>query len=398
MMTLTDAGGIKMIFGMNKEKMEGLGAVHTVSEIRQQPMLWQETYNIVKENEEKIKNFLNRGLKENTRIILTGAGTSDYVGDTIYTYLAKKLNLRVEAIASTDLVSNPEEFIEENVPTILVSYARSGNSPESVGAFNLFKDNVKDISQLVITCNSEGELAKKASISDRDLCVLMPEASNDKSFAMTSSFSCMLLASLLIFDINNLEENKKYVDIVINQGNSILDTKWEDIKELTELNSSRVVYLGSGALKGLCQEMALKNLELTSGKVVSVCESVLGFRHGPKSIINDETLVIFMNSTNKYTNLYDMDLIKEINGDSGNHKLAVISYERNEELKDVCDKYIGIDGQTIPEVYTVFNYMLFGQIFGLFNSIRLGISPDNPRPDGTVNRVVKGVVIHKYNK
>ncbi|GAA0752389.1 SIS domain-containing protein [Clostridium sartagoforme] len=387
-----------MIFGMNKEKMEGLGAVHTVSEIRQQPMLWQETYNIVKENEEKIKNFLNRGLKENTRIILTGAGTSDYVGDTIYTYLAKKLNLRVEAIASTDLVSNPEEFIEENVPTILVSYARSGNSPESVGAFNLFKDNVKDISQLVITCNSEGELAKKASISDRDLCVLMPEASNDKSFAMTSSFSCMLLASLLIFDINNLEENKKYVDIVINQGNSILDTKWEDIKELTELNSSRVVYLGSGALKGLCQEMALKNLELTSGKVVSVCESVLGFRHGPKSIINDETLVIFMNSTNKYTNLYDMDLIKEINGDSGNHKLAVISYEKNEELKDVCDKYIGIDGQTIPEVYTVFNYMLFGQIFGLFNSIRLGISPDNPRPDGTVNRVVKGVVIHKYNK
>lgn len=398
MMTLTDAGGIKMIFGMNKEKMEGLGAVHTVSEIRQQPMLWQETYNIVKENEEKIKNFLNRGLKENTRIILTGAGTSDYVGDTIYTYLAKKLNLRVEAIASTDLVSNPEEFIEENVPTILVSYARSGNSPESVGAFNLFKDNVKDISQLVITCNSEGELAKKASISDRDLCVLMPENSNDKSFAMTSSFSCMLLASLLIFDINNLEENKKYVDIVINQGNSILDTKWEDIKELTELNSSRVVYLGSGALKGLCQEMALKNLELTSGKVVSVCESVLGFRHGPKSIINDETLVIFMNSTNKYTNLYDMDLIKEINGDSGNHKLAVISYEKNEELKDVCDKYIGIDGQTIPEVYTVFNYMLFGQIFGLFNSIRLGISPDNPRPDGTVNRVVKGVVIHKYNK
>ncbi len=397
-MTLTDAGGIKMIFGMDKEKMKDLGAVYTVSEIRQQPMLWEETYNIVKENEEKIKSFLSRSLKENTRIVLTGAGTSDYVGDTIYTYLAKKLNLRVEAIASTDLVSNPEEFIEEDVPTILVSYARSGNSPESVGAFNLFKDNVKDISQLVITCNSEGELAKKASISDRDLCVLMPENSNDKSFAMTSSFSCMLLASLLIFDIKNLEENKKYVDIVINQGNSILDTKWADIKELTELKSERVVYLGSGALKGLCQEMALKNLELTSGKVVSVCESVLGFRHGPKSIINDETLVIFMNSNNKYTNLYDMDLIKEINSDSGNHKLAVISYEKNEELKDVCDKYIEIDGQTIPEVYTVFNYMLFGQIFGLFNSIRLGISPDNPRPDGTVNRVVKGVVIHKYNK
>ena len=398
MMTLTDAGGIKMFFGMDNEKLKELGATYTATEIRQQPKLWGETYNIIKENEEKIKNFLSRRLKDNTRIILTGAGTSDYVGDTIYLYLAKKLNLRVEAIATTDLVSNPYEFIEENVPTILVSYARSGNSPESVGAFDLFKENVKDISQLVITCNSEGELAKKASISDSDLCILMPEDSNDKSFAMTSSFSCMLLASLLIFDIDNLEENKKYLDTVINRGNSILDNNWKDIKELVDLDASRVVYLGSGILKGLCQEMALKNLELTSGKVITVCESVLGFRHGPKSIINDDTLVIFMNSNNKYTNLYDMDLIREINGDTGNHKLAVISYEKNEELNSVCDKYIEIDGQAIPEVYTVFNYMLFGQMFGLFNSLKLGISPDNPRPDGTVNRVVKGVVIHKYNK
>ena len=191
MMTLTDAGGIKMFFGMDNEKLKELGATYTATEIRQQPKLWGETYNIIKENEEKIKNFLSRRLKDNTRIILTGAGTSDYVGDTIYLYLAKKLNLRVEAIATTDLVSNPYEFIEENVPTILVSYARSGNSPESVGAFDLFKENVKDISQLVITCNSEGELAKKASISDSDLCILMPEDSNDKSFAMTSSFSCM---------------------------------------------------------------------------------------------------------------------------------------------------------------------------------------------------------------
>ena len=165
-----------------------------------------------------------------------------------------------------------------------------------------------------------------------------------------------------------------------------------------ELGCERVVYLGSGALKGLCQEMALKNLELTSGKTVTVCESVLGFRHGPKSIINDNTLVIFMNSINEYTNLYDMDLIREIHGDVGNHKLAVISYKKNDELNSLCDRYIEINGEDIPEIYTLFNYMLFGQMFGLFSSLHLGISPDNPRPDGTVNRVVKGVIIHPYNK
>jgi len=398
MTTLSVRGGIKMIFGMEMDKINALGATYTATEIKQQPKLWLETYNIVKENEETIKDFFKRRLKSNTRIILTGAGTSDYVGDTAYLHLAKTLNLRVEAIATTDLVSNPYEFIEEDTPTILVSYARSGNSPESVGAYDIFQENIKDISQLVITCNKDGELAKKARDCNNNLCLLMPELSNDKSFAMTSSFSCMLLATLLSFDIENIDKNKKYVDIVVNQGNEILENKWQDVKELVDYDAERIVYLGSGILKGLCQEMALKNLELTSGKKVTVCESVLGFRHGPKSIINDNTLVIFMNSTNKYTNLYDIDLIKEISGDSGDHKLAVISYRKNEELNGLCNKYIEIDGQAIPEVFTVFNYMLFGQMFGLFSSLKLGISPDNPRPDGTVNRVVKGVIIHKYNK
>lgn len=387
-----------MIFGFSEDMLKKLGATFTATEIRQQPKLWRETYNIVKQNKNKIEEFLNKNLKSNTRIILTGAGTSDYVGDSLYLHLAKTLNLRVEAIATTDLVSNPHEFLDEDTKTILVSYARSGNSPESIGAYDIFKDNVKDIAQLVITCNEEGQLARKSLEDENTLCLLMPKESNDKSFAMTSSFSCMLLATLLTFDIKNLEQNKKYVDIISDKADFILDNDWKEIIELVELGCERVVYLGSGALKGLCQEMALKNLELTSGKTVTVCESVLGFRHGPKSIINDNTLVIFMNSVNEYTNLYDMDLIKEIHGDVGNHKLAVISYKKNDELNSLCDRYIEINGEDIPEIYTLFNYMLFGQMFGLFSSLHLGISPDNPRPDGTVNRVVKGVIIHPYNK
>lgn len=387
-----------MIFGFTEERLKELGAEFTGTEIRQQPKLWRETYRIINGNKNKIEEFLNKNITSNTRIILTGAGTSDYVGDSVYLHLAKTLKLRVEAIATTDLVSNPQEFLEEDTKTILVSYARSGNSPESVGAYDIFQENVKDIAQLVITCNENGELAKKSMKNDNALCLLMPKESNDKSFAMTSSFSCMLLATLLAFDIKNLEENKKYVDRVSDQADLILDNKWNEVKDLVDLNCERVVYLGSGALKGLCQEMALKNLELTSGKTVTVCESVLGFRHGPKSIINDNTLVIFMNSTNEYTSLYDMDLIREIHGDLGNHKLAVISYKKNDELNSLCDKYLEIDGQEVPEVYTVFNYMLFGQMVGLFSSLHLGISPDNPRPDGTVNRVVKGVIIHPYNK
>lgn len=346
-----------MIFGKNNEELNNLKAIYTATEIRQQPRLWERTYEIVKNNKDKIRDFLNKNLSKDTRIVLTGAGTSDYVGDTVVSELKRNLEARIEAIATTDLVSNYKDYIEKDTQTILVSFARSGNSPESIGAYDLFESKVTNISQVVITCNEEGKLAEKANKCTNSLVLLMPEESNDKSFAMTSSFSCMLLAAILMFDIDNLEKNKEFVDIVVDQGEKILENNWIDVKELVDYECNRVVYLGSGILKELCQEMALKNLELTSGKIVTVCESVLGFRHGPKSIIDDKTLVIIMNSTDKYTNLYDMDLISEIYSDSGDHKLAVISYKKDENLKDTCNKYITVEGIDIPEIYTVFNYI-----------------------------------------
>ncbi|MBS4843010.1 MAG: SIS domain-containing protein [Clostridium butyricum] len=385
-----------MIFGKSLEELEKIKAIFTATEIRQQPELWRETYKLILDQKEAIQRFINKNVDKNTRIVLTGAGTSDYVGDTVALELNKKLEAKVEAIATTDIVSNPNEYIEKNVKTILVSYARSGNSPESIGAYDLFENNVDDITQIVITCNKDGDLAKRCVNNEKNMLVLMPEKSNDKSFAMTSSFSCMTLATLLIFDIENIEKNKEFVEIVSSQAEEILDNRWSEIKQLVDYESERVVYLGSGTLKGLCQEMALKNLELTSGQVTTICESVLGFRHGPKSIINDKTLVIIMATNEEYTKLYDIDLIKEIHNDLGNHKLAVITYENDEIMKENCSNYICVNGKTIPNIYKIFNYMIFGQMFGYLSSLKLNISPDNPRPDGTVNRVVKGVVIHQY--
>ena len=339
------------IFGFTQEELSNLKATYTANEIYQQPELWKETLNIVENNKESINKFLEKNLnKDNVRIILTGAGTSAYVGDTIYLYLAKKLGKRVEAIATTDFVSNPDEYIDENANTILVSYARSGNSPESVGTYDLFEKKVKNLAHIVVTCNKEGELAKKSQEKEGNLVLLMPEKSNDKSFAMTSSFTCMTLATLLLFDIANLEENKKIVEELATKGQASLDNQWKDAKAISDLGAERIVYVGSGALKGLCHEMALKNLELTSGKQVTVCESILGFRHGPKSIINNNTLVIFLCSTNDYTALYDYDLIKEVYNDEGTQKVAVLNYFDRENLKEISHKYITANGSKLNDL------------------------------------------------
>lgn len=384
------------IFGFSSARLEELGATYTATEVYQQPRLWEQAMNYIKENQAEFGAFMSKVLATpNLNIVLTGAGTSAYVGDTIYSHIEKATKVPTYAIATTDIVSNPDNFIKKETPYLLVSFARSGNSPESVAAYNLFEQKADTVYQLVITCNKEGALAKKASSTDKGLLMLMPEESNDKSFAMTSSFTCMMLSALLMFELNNLENNTKAFEEVIANGKNILDNDWETIKSIADYGYDRIVYLGSGALAGLCKEMALKNLELTSGKYITVCESVLGFRHGPKSIINDRTLVIFLTSTNEYTHLYDFDLIKEVYTDNGEQKVITLDYMNRENLREISDVYMNYNGSEIADAFVGFNYILFGQIFALFNSVNLGISPDNPRPDGTVNRVVQGVIIHE---
>jgi len=386
-----------MLFGKEAAEWASLGGMDTAAEIAQQPILWRETCGIIAENRDRIARFVEEYVTPETRIVMTGAGTSDYVGDTVVEALRDLLPCRVEAIASTDIVSAPYECIEADVPTILISYARSGNSPESMGAYDLFQQEVSVLQQLVITCDAEGELAKKAEKMENAFVLLMPEASNDKGFAMTSSYSCMLLSTLLFFDLDNLEWNTIRMERLAGTAEDFIARRYGEIDQMIGYGKHRVIYLGSGFYAGFCQEMALKNLELTSGKILTFNEGVMAFRHGPKSIINDDSLIVVFLSGNPYTRQYDMDMIDEIHGDAGDHKLVVVAYNGPEDLKAHCDQVIAFRGEEVPGVYRVFNYMLVGQMFGLFDSVAQGVTPDNPRPDGTVNRVVKGVTLHPYS-
>ena len=395
-------GGVRMekIFGILKDELEDKKGYITAEEIHHQPRLWADTLNIIEENKDRISSYIENKLsKENVRIIFTGAGTSAYVGDTVAPYIAKLLKKRVEAIATTDIVSRPEDYLEKDTPTILVSFARSGNSPESVATYNLAETLVDDLSQVVITCNKEGNLAISAEANEKNLLILMPDESNDKSFAMTSSFTCMMLTALMIFDMKNLSKNRDMVNVIINNGKKILDEESAEILKLVKLGYDRVVYLGDSALKGLSREAALKNLELTSGKVNTTCESVLGFRHGPKSIINDKTMVFMFVSGDEYTRKYDEDLLREMYNDKGEQKVIAIAYEGATELKAMAHKVFTVDENSkckIPDAFAALNYILYAQVFAILYSLELGISPDNPRPDGTVNRVVQGVIIYDY--
>jgi tagatose-6-phosphate ketose/aldose isomerase len=390
------------LFNMEQELLVAAKGHITALEIMQQPELWQHTVGIMENNKTRIQTFLTKALEEkNVRIVITGAGTSAYVGDIVAPYLRRILGLRVESVATTDLVSNPEDYFERDTPTILISCARSGNSPESVATYNLAESLIDTLYQVVITCNKEGDLAQKVKGKDNNLLVLMPEASNDKGFAMTGSFSCMVITLLMMFDLNRFNENKVVVQEIINCGKDILQNEAKVLQTIVANGCKRIVYLGSSVLSALAQEAALKTLELSSGKVVVLSESVLGFRHGPKSIMDDQTVVFVFLSNQPYTRQYDVDLLKELHREKGNYKIAAISYIPDKEIAGLADYVFIVNKEAVSnmeDAYAGMVYILYAQMYAFLNSLALGITPDNPRSDGTVNRVVQGVNIYSYDK
>lgn len=366
-------------------------AFWTAKEIQQQPETWGKTLKMLMENKAEIDGFLQPILaKKNIRIILTGAGTSAFVGASIAPAIMKSLGVRVEAIPTTDLVSNPHEFFQTDVPTLLVSFARSGNSPESVAAFECAEELLNDCSQLVITCNAQGALFKCCE-GDNKLALLMPEETNDKSFAMTSSFSCMMLSALNLLCPN--ENFEKQLEKSQYSASSLMKTQNMKLKSVAKQKYQRVVFLGSGIFKGLAQESALKLLELTDGRAASSFDSPLGFRHGPKAIVNNDTLVIVFISNDPYTRQYDLELLAELQKDCEVGQILSVSAQDDPIFKQ--SESIMLEGMSdVEDVFLLFPFIVCAQVYALQHSLALGNTPDNPSSSGTINRVVQGVKIH----
>jgi tagatose-6-phosphate ketose/aldose isomerase len=148
-------------------------------------------------------------------------------------------------------------------------------------------------------------------------------------------------------------------------------------------------------LQSLAAESALKMLELTDGRTVAVSESVLGFRHGPKTIVNSRTLVVVFVSNDPYTRAYDRDLLDELNRDARAGAIVAVgaesgpaAYERLElaGTRDFTDFELALI-DVIP-----------AQLLGLAQSLRFGLTPDNPNVSGVVSRVVRGVTIHPWSR
>jgi tagatose-6-phosphate ketose/aldose isomerase len=371
------AAVVSSLLGLDPELLRTGGGHVTAAEIAQQPALWRGLPTAVEARRTQLQALLEPLLRHPAlRIVLTGAGTSAFIGHILAPALTGQLGRRVDAVATTDLVSNPGSYLAEDVPTLLVSFARSGDSPESTAATQLADQYLSECRHLVLTCHPDGALARQHSGSDRSLVLAMPAAANDAGFAMTSSFTCMMLSALLVLAPELVD-----VELLAASAEEALRSGGELAARLTGRGFERVVYLGSGPLKGLAEESALKMLELTAGRVATWHDSPLGFRHGPKSVLDERTLVVAYVSADPYTRQYDVDMITQLRASMEPSSVIAIEGHQTSDLDDAARAAVLV----IP-----------AQIFALHCSLGLGLTPDNPFPSGFVTRVVHGVTIHPH--
>ena len=377
---------------LDETALDGAGALWTAREIAQQPASWRRTQDLLRQQASLIAGFLTPLLaRPDLRIILTGAGSSAFIGECLAPLLLQQLDRRVEAIATTDLLSGPRQYFQHDVPTLLVSFGRSGGSPESVAVVALAEQMLRECHQLVITCNEHGALYQRCRERPNSLAILLPAETHDRGFAMTSSFTSMMLAAWMAF--GGADDGTPEVALIARAAEDVIDQHNPTLRELAAKSYSRVVYLGSNGFKALAREAALKLLELTDGKVIATFDSPLGFRHGPKTIVTRDTLIFVFISNDPYTRRYDLDLLSELRSDALAARVIAITAQVHDAVTH--SEYLHVQQLTRAgdgDLY--FPYIVCGQLYAFHRSLSLGNKPDLPSNSGTVNRVVRGVTIH----
>jgi len=377
-----------------EDEQKARGLFFTPREIAQQPDTWETTLRIFQEHQERICSFLESAgvrdsLEKRPVVMLIGAGTSDYIGQALELLLRQKWGCEVSAVASTDLLPNLEEYLVQGRRYLWISFSRSGDSPEGVSVLEQAIQRYSSVAHLVVTCNAQARMAEICKQSARACVVVLDDAVNDRSLAMTSSFTNMVVMGQCLANAWSIEEYSEVVTQLACAGRNLLSRADEEAERIAARGFSRVCFIGAGALASVAKESALKVLEMTAGQVQAMSETVLGLRHGPMAALDTQTLLLCFVSGDRRRAKYASDLLSEI-GDKGivGERVAVGPASAKAEFAPYCDSYVAVEDD-IDDAYRPVVDVIFGQMLGLYCSVAHDLKPDSPSPDGVISRVVQ---------
>jgi len=376
------------------------GLLDTPREISQQPATWREGYRKFLPLVPGIEGFLARaGLNNRANrvaVLLVGAGTSDYIGQSLCALLQQQWRCDVKSVPSTDLLTNMDEYMVAGGKYLWISFSRSGDSSEGVAVLRSAVTRYPAIHHIVVTCNKLGQMASSFNGHANVFSIVLDDQVNDRGLAMTSSFSNMVITGQSLAHIHELNTYARILEELAAAAQGMLPKAAEMCANLVADGFSKVCFLGSGALKAAAIESGLKVLELTAGRVISFAESFLGLRHGPLSAIDSETLVVGFLSGDARRRSFELDLLEEICDKKLTAKyLAVLPGPPDDLVTQVTNNAILLPfSMPISDLYRPPLDAIVGQLLGLFASLEHGLKPDSPSPQGAISRVVSHVRIH----
>lgn len=383
---------------MSPDEKQALGIVATAGEIAQQPETWKSTHSIFRRHSADLRSFLERtGLRgsvpQRPTVILTGAGTSDYIGQALALLLRTQWQTETFAVPSTDLLTNLSDYILADRRYVIISSSRSGDSPEGVAVLDQVLSTHPAIAHIVITCNAHGRMAHIAKENALAYCIVLDDSVNDRGLAMTSSFTNMVLAGQLLAHLWDESGYDAIFRMIHSAGAAFLPIAAEEARQLANSLFKRVCLLGSGALKAVARESALKILEMSAGRVPTMSESVLGLRHGPMSALDAETLLVCYVSSDEKRQRYEADLLRELGSKGVVAQRVVVGPASNPIFENCSERYLALEYE-VPDLYRPVLDIFFGQLLGFYLSLSLNLKPDAPSPRGIISRVVEKFTIY----
>jgi tagatose-6-phosphate ketose/aldose isomerase len=376
------------------------GLVYTPAEIAQQPATWESTYSLFRKRRTELAEFLAvAGFVDDTEpkpaVFLIGAGTSDYVGRSLVLLLRRKWKCEVTAVPSTSLLTHMDEWLIPGQRYLWISFSRSGDSPEGVAVLEQALLRHPEVHHIVVSCNARGRMLHSAAGKKQAFTIVLDDAVNDRGLAMTSSFSNMVVSGQCMAWVHDPAEYEGILSRLVEAGKTFLPRAADAAAVLASRPYAKVCFIGSGALQGVAVESALKVLELTAGRVLAMSESVMGLRHGPMAALDESTLLVAFLSSEEKVFRYEKDLLQELTKKQLAKTRIAVGGHSELSLDGLAERYLSPEIRTpVPDDCRPPVDVLFGQLLGLFFSLRWNLTPDRPSPNGAISRVVHDVMIY----
>ena len=378
------------LLALSQSEQQERGLLYTPAEIAQQPATWLTTHRLFEESRSELGRFLRQAHRERWTIYLVGAGTSDYIGHSIANLLRRRWGCEVSTVASTDLLTSRDDLVIADRDYLWISFSRSGDSPESVAVLEQAIASNPKIRHLVVSCNGNGRMVKLAKTSENSLAMLLDDVVNDRGLAMTSSFTNMVVFGQQLAHLWDAESFEPTLDRMTRAAEHVLHEGAYLAHSLAKQDYRRACFVGAGALGAIARESALKLLELTSGNIQTMYETILGLRHGPMSSLNQDTLFTAFLSAEPKRKRYEIDLLNEVRAKGVVRTIVGVG-----GTDEACDYSLNCAAfDDLADAYRPAVDVIFSQMLGLFSSIELGLKPDSPSPDGVISRVVERFTIH----